>query len=684
MTKNLPAIDKKFLFEHRHLAYLNLDWNLVRQIEHANLHPLRVKTTRPDLDLLRVIRDPQNFHFTCKYVLNIDIHPMQNVILQELWNRPFPMIIGSRGMGKSFILAVYCILRALICQDAKIAITGAVFRQSKVVFEYIEKIWDSAPVLRSIVGGHSKAGAHHDIDRWWFGIGTSIINAFPVGPDGAKLRGQRANYLIVDEFSVLNPEIYETVISGFAFVAKDPIAKVQELATVKLLKEIEMWSQEQEDQLLEAGGGNQTIISGTAYYMFNHFFRYYERYKKIIFSRGERAALEEIYGGPVDPKFDWRNFSIIRIPIEIVPEGIMDVAQVTRSRATVHSSVYQMEFGAVFSGDSNGFFKRTMIETCVCKTPIPKASGSVFFKATVEGHQNCQYVYGIDPAAEQDNFAIVVLELHPDHSRIVYCWTTDKEDHRRRLKSKAVHESQFYAYVARKIRSLMQVFPCKHIAMDAMGGGGAVMEALRDTTYLGPGEQPILLITADHPLSDKKERDSDDEPGLHIVEMVIFRKNEWTAAANHNMKKDFEDKNLLFPYFDPAEVEFAFQEDTKTNRKYDTLEDCVMNIEELKDELANIVVTATPTGLEHWDTPEVKMSGMKKGRARKDRYSALLMANAAARVMGRYQPSVRQAAVGGFAGQVKKYEGGKLYTGPQWVTQGIGATTYGTSVVRQS
>ena len=39
-------------------------------------------------------------------------------------------------------------------------------------------------------------------------------------------------------------------------------------------------------------------------------------------------------------------------------------------------------------------------------------------------------------------------------------------------------------------------------------------------------------------------------------------------------------------------------------RVYDTLEECVLDIEELKDELSMIQMTQTPSGRDKWDTPE--------------------------------------------------------------------------------
>ena len=62
----------------------------------------------------------------------------QLVILDMLWKTIFPMLVASRGAGKTFMLAVYALLKATLSQGSdggeKVVITGASFRQSKMVF----------------------------------------------------------------------------------------------------------------------------------------------------------------------------------------------------------------------------------------------------------------------------------------------------------------------------------------------------------------------------------------------------------------------------------------------------------------------------------------------------------------------------------------------------------------------
>ena len=607
---------------------------------------------------------PEYFSFACKYILNIELSPFQGLLLNEMWNRKFPMLVGSRGMGKSFILSVYPLLRALFMPRRKIIIVGAAFRQSKVLFEYMDTIWKNAPVLRDLCSTNS--GPRRDVDRCVMHIGQSTITCLPLG-DGSKIRGQRANDIIADEFASIPRDIFENVVAGFAAVASSPIEKVKQAAKEKKAKELGIPISGERGNDDPVDMSNQIILSGTAYYDFNHFAEYFKRYHKIVSSNGDIAKLEELFGGSVPAGFDHTNYSVARIPVDKLPEGFMDSGQIGRAKATVHSGIYQMEYGAVFTTDSQGFFKRSLIENCTVSPtkPVSLPSGDICFEASLKGEQNKRYVFGVDPASEVDNFSIVVMEVNSDHRKVVHCWTTTRKSHKELLKSKIVDEDDFYSYCAKKIRQLMKVFPCDEVAMDAQGGGIAVMEALHDKDKIGEGEVPIW------PVIEDKAKDTDDNSGLHILRMCQFARYEWLAEANHGLRKDLEDKTVLFPYFDSASLGLALEVDKSLGRKYDTLEDCVMEIEELKDELSMIVMTQTGTGRERWDTPEVKTGAGRKSRLRKDRYSALIMANMSARNFKIKEEL--EIISGGFAGQnSSRFDaGGKMFNGPSWFSEKI-------------
>lgn len=653
-------------------AWLGLgDLSALQILKNPMINRTEKEIENPDLHLIRLLRDPKYLGATCRLLFNIELHPMQVVILQEFWNRSFPMYIASRGWGKSFLLALYSVLRCIFYPGTKIVIVGAAFRQSKIIFEYMETMWRGSPILRSIFSGNDD-GPRRDVDRCTIRLGDSWTIAVPMG-DGSKIRGLRAHIIIADEFASISPDIYETVVAGFAAVSASPIQNVKEQAKKKAMIAAGVWNDELEQ--LTHKMGNQAIISGTADYAFKHFASYWRRYKAIIESGGDNRKLAEIFNGEVPENFNWKDYSIIRIPYELIPKGFMDDKQVARAKATIHTGIYNMEYAACFTADSDGFFKRSLIEGCVVSDTQPLIINDtpILFDATTTGNSSYQYVYGIDPASERDNFSIVILELHKDHTRIVYCWTTNRNNFKERQKTGLVQEHDFYGFCARKIRNLMKTFPPIKIGMDAQGGGVAIEEALHDPNKLEDGETLIWPI-----INYDKEKDTDNQPGQHILELVQFAKADWTSQANHGLRKDFEDKTLLFPRFDQLTLGLALDKEGKDilgadlSPVYDSVSECILELEELKNELTTIVMTQTSTGSggrDRWDTPEVKLQNGKKGRLRKDRYSALLIANMIARQLKTYLVNPTYDVIGGNREEIIKQEG-DMYKGPQWFTNG--------------
>lgn len=655
INSNKDVIPRELIYNHI--------CNIGEKAEYCNKQNFTYKSLKMVLDRRKVqFGETKSWKFL-ENILNKHYYYDKIQYLENGYNETFDVHIPNdhsfitNGIisHNSYLLALFALLKALFCQGSKIVIVGAGFRQSKIIFNYMEDFWKHSPILQDMVGNGKQQGPKRDIDKCSFYIGDSVVHAIPIGVGGAKIRGLRATLTIADEFAAISEEVFETVIGGFSAVNLNPVDLVKRQAQIELLKELNLWddSMNHDDEITNFG--NQTIISGTAYYEFNHFAKYHQRWHNIIQYSKNQEKIAELFDGKVPPSFKPEHYSIIRLPYSILPKGMMDDSTVARAKATIHSSTYSMEFECIFCKDSNGFYKRTLIESCVCNEESR-------FNAVVKGNPNGSYVYAIDPASERDNFALIILEKHADHSRIVYCWTINKKRFKERVaRGLADGEHVFYGYCARKIRDLMKVFPTEHIGIDTQGGGGAVSEHLQDPKSLQPGEQVLLPYTKqtnDGFWWEKENKPTDGFPGLHILHMIDFAKGDWVSEANHGMKKDFEDKKLLFPYFDPFTIYEALSEDKDKGikeedyRLYDTLEDCVMEIEELKEELTLIQHSQTTgSGRERWDTPEIVEGTGKKGRLKKDRYSALLMANMISRVLTRVIPQQVYDGVGGFLGK---------------------------------
>lgn len=228
-------------------AWLGLD-----EIETDLFNPMSmIKPSDDDfhLRLAYLMTRPEYLSFATSQILGINLLPSQALMLNEIWNRKFPMLIASRGFGKSFMLSLYAVLRALILPRRKIVVVGAAFRQSKVIFEYMEAIWRNSHLLRDICDGDS--GPRTTPDRCVLRLNESTITCLPLG-DGQKIRGQRANDILADEFASIPREIFENVVAGFAAVSADPVENVKRLAAQKKAEElgvkIESESETQEDK----------------------------------------------------------------------------------------------------------------------------------------------------------------------------------------------------------------------------------------------------------------------------------------------------------------------------------------------------------------------------------------------------------------------------------------------------
>jgi hypothetical protein len=506
--------------------------------------------------------------------------------------------------------------------------------------------------------------------------------------DGTKIRGLRAHTIIADEFNSIPVEIYETVVAGFTAVAKDPSSNVKEAAKRQRMQADDVWSEALEETY-KARHKNQSILSGTAGYDFEPYADYWKKYKLTIESEGDLSKItrdsEEDLNEEVPEymkKISHDQFTVIRVPYELIPEGFMDDQQVSRARATMHNGIYLMEYGACFAKDSQGFYKRTTIESCVASDKNMNKVGwpdwcVVPFEAVTRGHPQKRYVFGVDPASEVDNFAIVIEELHPQHQRVVYVWTTNRKDFQVRKRLGLTDIDDYYSFCVRKIRDLMHVFPCAQIGIDSQGGGYQIAEGLADKDKIREdlNEVPIYPI-----IEEGKEQETDRLAGQHILEFVNFADATWTSQANHGLRKDMEDRFMLFPRFDQltlgmvtSQDEMRFKQlketigDNAALKLYDTLEDCVMDIEDLKNELATIMVTRTPSGREKFDTPEIKLGTGKKGRMRKDRYSALVICNMIARSIQREIPAPTYSVIGRVAqlgGKTRPIE--QMYVGQEW------------------
>ncbi len=575
--------------------------------------------------------------------------PFQMVILDMLWHKKFPMIIATRGSGKTFLLALYALLRAILVPGSKIIICGAGFRQAKQVFRYIDTLYKSSPIIQEAIRPYG--GPKYASDNCYVDIGLSVISAIPIG-DGEKIRGLRATVLLADEFAAIPEEIFEIVIAPFTAVHADPAAKAAVELFIKRI--VEMGA---DDELIKGvrstqDFGNQIVISGTASYRQNHFFKRFQSYQAFIKSEGDpvklRRALESralaMTGKPIDiPEQDvirmastWGHYAVMQLPYTALPPGFLDEDTIRLGRAAFAPHRFSMEFEAKFPKDTDGFFKRSMIDDATPKDSPHDDCISVPME--LFGDSKFPYVLGLDPARWNDNFGAVVLKLTPRGEELVYCSAWNKTE---------------WKVSAKKVRDICRRFPIEYIAMDKEGGGGEMVERLSDIDDKTVEPNELMWPIAEQ-LETKRLMSA---PGRRIIELVNF--TSWSKDANYSLQSAITNGLIFFPYKGddalvlsqlrrflnraPNNLEeeqmfdllWGIDEETldaqKKSKRPEEKIGLFNHIMECINEACAIVRDVTPGGTERFELP--KMSEQPEGLdlRRRDRYSALLLAHYAAR-----------------------------------------------------
>ncbi len=147
------------------------------------------------------------------------IYPVQDVIIRTWFQRDFNLLVAGRGFSKSYTVSLFLVLYALFNPGSKILICSASYRQAKMIFETIEKFINNAKgtFLRQCCPRWGRTNPSKGTDRWKMIIGTSELIATPLTE---KIRGYRAQVVIVDEYLSVPEKIVNEIIRPFMAVKR--------------------------------------------------------------------------------------------------------------------------------------------------------------------------------------------------------------------------------------------------------------------------------------------------------------------------------------------------------------------------------------------------------------------------------------------------------------------------------
>lgn len=439
------------------------------------------------LDMINFYRD--NPCIAAYDLLRVDLAPIQRVIFEDMWFKNYAIVVASRGLGKTFLLGLLSALSCMLYPGYRVGLIAPVFRQSKLVFAEVEKLYTRSPILREATEKRPVRGSDTCYLRFKsvHGISPSYIEALPLG-DGSKIRGSRFYLVVIDELAQVPDKILDMVIRPMAATTLEPMENVRRIERQRKLVELGLATVDD----FEDATVNKMIMTSSGFYKFNHMWRRMKDYWRQMNEYGDQS-----------------QYAVWQVPHWDLPEGFLDKNNIEEAKRVMSDAEFRMEYEAAMISDSEGFFKASLLESCTVH--------ECFLET--RGEKGAEYVLGVDPAQGGDASCGLVLIKMGNPNKIVSVIE---------LKRKTTQE------LTRTIQAIDSSYNLTRIFMDKGGGGKAIMDLLEDGFE---GHEKLI---------DRTDEEKINLPGRHILEMVTFNPS-WISDANFTTLSMLEDKKLIFP-----------------------------------------------------------------------------------------------------------------------------------------
>ena len=538
-----------------------------------------------------------NLGMTTELISGIKLAPFQEITLKGMMNRNFSMCVWGRGCGKTFIASIFCFLQCIFNPGTKILIAGPTFRTARFIFNNLEKMVESkgAELLAQAFGAKAKRN-----DQFEWQINGGSITAIPL--NGEKIRGFRANILVLDEYLLLPEDIINNVLMPFLVAPQN----MKERLEIREIEDelIRQGAMKEEDRMVFENNSKMIALS-SASYTFENLYKTYKEWLQNIYSKEQKES----------------SYFISQLSYESLPEEMIDTAVIEAAREGGTSNAsFQREYCAQFTDGSDSYFSAKKMHECT----IPDGEHPT---TKVRGDSELKYICAIDPSFSNsptsDYFAMSVMELNQETntSTLVHGYAVaggDLKDH-----------IQYFEY-------LCDAFDFEMICIDNAGFQfiDSCNESKTFTKNLDFFEFNSDAEGINYEKEIRRARKEYNKEAGKICYKQIFTSN-WLRKANEHLQASIDHKRQWFASKATASTE-AFNRMTNQTISYkypqgetilDLIEEQDNLIYQTKKQCALIEVKSTAKGTQTFDLPQHLKRNTSVSRARRDNYTTLMIGN---------------------------------------------------------
>lgn len=159
-------------------------------------------------------KNPQRF---AKEYLNLNLKLFQQVLLFLMVRCTGFCWIAARGLGKSFLTAVFCVTTCILYPGSKVCIACKVRNQSINILDekIMKEIYPNSPLLQSEI---KKVDINNQRAEIIFKNGSYI----KVVTAADSSRGSRATILVCDEYRLLSKDVIDLILKKFLNIVRHP------------------------------------------------------------------------------------------------------------------------------------------------------------------------------------------------------------------------------------------------------------------------------------------------------------------------------------------------------------------------------------------------------------------------------------------------------------------------------
>ena len=475
----------------------------------------------------------------CIDILHVDLFPFQRVILRAMARGQFSVLIACRGLGKSWIVALFYICISILYPNVKCGIASGNSQQARNVI--IQKVKGELSKNETIAREINFPIKTSSDDCYCEFKSGSEIRAITLAQDrgGDSARSWRFNYLLVDEARLVKDDIVETILI--------PMTKTKRQNALR-------WKQNEKGKV---------IFISSAYLKTSGL---YKRFK---------YHFDQMVSGN-------KNYVAMCFPYQVgIQAGLFDEDDIEqeREKPTMTSDKFSYEYEGIFVGSSGeSYYPYELTMPCRtlehCELEQPKNSDSIYI---------ITHDVAVSTAKNSDNACthVIKLKLRPNGTY------TKSVVYTKVVNGLALEKQRDF------LRELIHLkFPnCKKLIIDERGSGNGLPRMFYESWEY---TDPRTKVTVEYPPLIK---DNDEEGFLLDNAVPLIRAvnatNDFNTTYYPYMKSCFEDRTLqLLVASDEVDAQYKSGEITPEEYaqyiEHDTLQSELSNIKQEYSESGNL------------------------------------------------------------------------------------------------